>query len=258
MNPIIEIQVASLLMHAWSEVEHDLAYKVKKGNVSFEEYEALDEINGLVIAGEIALQRLQRITQARIREGSKVFSSHYQLANFLYEKAKETIEKGDIFLGDVESLYILYEKTNRISFKKVENDLEKIDFSSNTPVAQQLIDLHTDTKLRESQLVIANKSNKSMYGISLDETSLGLFLKSWIRLEKQLDSMIKEKGYIIKRPQDRDAVLRGGDIISPNLQGEYYQLKKIRNKIVHGLDIPTSEDFNRYVQQINDLISYLN
>ena len=25
-NPVMEIQIASLLMHAWSEVEHDLAY----------------------------------------------------------------------------------------------------------------------------------------------------------------------------------------------------------------------------------------
>lgn len=30
-NHIIEIQVASLLMHAWSEVEHDLAYKQNRG-----------------------------------------------------------------------------------------------------------------------------------------------------------------------------------------------------------------------------------
>ena len=85
-NPLIEIQVASLLMHAWSEVEHDLAYKTMKGEVSFDEYESLDEINGLVIAGEISLQRLQRLSQARIESGEKTITDHYQLSAYLLEK----------------------------------------------------------------------------------------------------------------------------------------------------------------------------
>lgn len=62
----IEIQVASLLMHAWAEVEHDLTYKQKKGTVSYDERESLDEINGLVLTGELSLQRLQRISELRI------------------------------------------------------------------------------------------------------------------------------------------------------------------------------------------------
>ena len=74
----VEIQVASLLMHAWAEVEHDLAYKQKKGVVSFDEYEALDEINGLVIAGEISLQRLQRLSELRIASEKETFRNHYQ------------------------------------------------------------------------------------------------------------------------------------------------------------------------------------
>ena len=42
-HPItIEVQVASVLMHAWSEVEHDLAYKKMMGNVTEEEYACLD------------------------------------------------------------------------------------------------------------------------------------------------------------------------------------------------------------------------
>lgn len=49
-----EIQVASLIMHAWSEVEHDLIYKPMQGTLSEEELSILDELNGLVLAGEIA------------------------------------------------------------------------------------------------------------------------------------------------------------------------------------------------------------
>ncbi len=41
-------------MHAWSEVEHDLTYKPMQGTLSEEELSILDELNGLVLAGEIA------------------------------------------------------------------------------------------------------------------------------------------------------------------------------------------------------------
>ncbi|UGB04823.1 RelA/SpoT domain-containing protein [Leclercia sp. G3L] len=53
----VEIQIASVLMHAWSEVEHDLVYKPMSGGASKEELMILDEINGMVIAGNIALER---------------------------------------------------------------------------------------------------------------------------------------------------------------------------------------------------------
>ena len=45
----IEIQVASVLMHAWSEVEHDLIYKPLQGTLSEEELAIIDELNGLVL-----------------------------------------------------------------------------------------------------------------------------------------------------------------------------------------------------------------
>ena len=54
-------------MHAWSEVEHDLIYKPMQGTLSEEELAILDELNGLVLTGEIALERLQ----AAGNEGSR-------------------------------------------------------------------------------------------------------------------------------------------------------------------------------------------
>jgi ppGpp synthetase/RelA/SpoT-type nucleotidyltranferase len=82
-----EIQVASVLMHAWSEVNHDLAYKPLQGELSVEEYSILDELNGLVMAGEIALERLQRAGEARVAAEGRVFRSHYDLAAHLLNAA---------------------------------------------------------------------------------------------------------------------------------------------------------------------------
>jgi ppGpp synthetase/RelA/SpoT-type nucleotidyltranferase len=56
----IEIQVASVLMHAWAEVDHDLVYHPYAGKLSEAEYVLLDQLNGLVIAGELSLRQLQR------------------------------------------------------------------------------------------------------------------------------------------------------------------------------------------------------
>src|SRR5690606_20157049 len=67
-----EIQVASVLMHAWSEVEHDLVYKPFSGDLSKEELAILDEINGLVLSGEIALERLQSAMALRTSQSSKI------------------------------------------------------------------------------------------------------------------------------------------------------------------------------------------
>ena len=80
----VELQVASLLMHAWAEVEHDLGYKPETGQPSEDEFAILDEINGLVIAGEIALSGLQRAVEQRITSQGRQFKNPYDLAAYIY------------------------------------------------------------------------------------------------------------------------------------------------------------------------------
>ncbi len=78
----IEIQVASVFMHAWAEVEHDLVYKPQQGVLSVDDYSLLDQINGLALTAEVALQQLQR-TRAR---ATGPFHNHYDLASHIYTK----------------------------------------------------------------------------------------------------------------------------------------------------------------------------
>ncbi len=85
-HALIEIQVASILVHAWAEVEHDLVYKPLSGKLSEDEYAILDELNGLVLAGEIALERLQRAGEQRVRTAKERFSNHYELADYIFTK----------------------------------------------------------------------------------------------------------------------------------------------------------------------------
>ena len=63
-------------MHAWAEVEHDLVYKPYSGKLQEDELAILDEINGLVIAGEIALERLQKAITERTKRQKEIKSKY--------------------------------------------------------------------------------------------------------------------------------------------------------------------------------------
>lgn len=103
----IEIQVASVLMHAWSEVEHDLVYKPMQGTLSEEELAILDELNGLVLTGEIALERLQAAGNERIQNSKATFANQFELASYLYNYLSNNFLPEDIKLrmGNIELLF---------------------------------------------------------------------------------------------------------------------------------------------------------
>jgi ppGpp synthetase/RelA/SpoT-type nucleotidyltranferase len=68
----VEIQLTSLLMHSWSEVEHDLVYKSVNGKSSEEEAEILNEINECAANGEALLRRLEQSVAAREERDKKM------------------------------------------------------------------------------------------------------------------------------------------------------------------------------------------
>lgn len=255
----IEIQVASLLMHAWAEVEHDLTYKQKKGTVSYDEHESLDEINGLVLAGELSLQRLQRISELRIASEGKNFQSHYQLASFLYEQAVINASNPNPYLGDVETLFKLYEKKDRLTTKKIENDLLKVDWSDDTPVAQQLIDLYANSSVNAMQLVISNKARKSFPSnhSAVSDSKIGKFLRKWVSLEKRLSQLLLKYGYSFSRPGGIHRSIVESKILPDNIFIEYNILRQVRNKLVHDMEIPDESDFDRYMNLIDQVSSFL-
>ena len=261
-NPRIEIQVASLLMHAWSEVEHDLTYKQKKGTVSYDEYESLDEINGLVLAGELSLQRLQRISELRMSSEKKEFENHYQLASFIYDKAT-FLQKSNIYLGDVETLFKLFKNKDRLTAKKIENDISKIDWYDDTPIAQQLIDLYADSSVHASQLVIANKAKKSYEVLpdnltTIDNSQIGIFLRKWVGLEKMLSELLLYKqSRSTNRPGGIHRAVVDANIFPEHVFEKYNTLRKVRNRMVHSFEMPDEHDFERYMGMMDEISNLL-
>lgn len=78
----VEIQVASVLMHAWAEVTHDLIYKPEKGKLAPQEMKLLNDLNQIVQAGEAQLEKLQEAIEGRTSEDLR-FEIAAALANNL-------------------------------------------------------------------------------------------------------------------------------------------------------------------------------
>jgi ppGpp synthetase/RelA/SpoT-type nucleotidyltranferase/Tfp pilus assembly protein PilF len=142
-NTLIEIQVASLLMHAWAEVEHDLLYKPFSGEISSEEYQILDELNGLVLVGEIALQRLQKAVKNRVSEVGKDFNNHYELAMFLYNKLGSPTQesKAELVLGRVDLLFNSIKATHYNKPETLKELIISIEPDTRSkPIVEQIMD----------------------------------------------------------------------------------------------------------------------
>lgn len=82
----VEIQIGTLIMHVWSEIEHDMLYKPlasQDQKISREEEQVLDIINGIVMTGEGALRQLEtcieRRQDQRTKDKSAFAISHYEL-----------------------------------------------------------------------------------------------------------------------------------------------------------------------------------
>ncbi|KAM0322460.1 hypothetical protein ACHAQA_009529 [Verticillium albo-atrum] len=63
---IVEIQVVTVVMNAWTQVEHDIIYKTEENKTqSKEEIGILETFNGIVMVGEEALKQLETIQRSR-------------------------------------------------------------------------------------------------------------------------------------------------------------------------------------------------
>ncbi|MBQ8239969.1 MAG: RelA/SpoT domain-containing protein [Bacteroides sp.] len=281
-NPLIEIQVASVLMHAWSEVEHDLAYKNMMGQVSMEEYEALDEINGLVIAGEVALNRLDRLSQERLRKEGGKLASHYALATYLEdwledrrdkwikaagkadktrteEALRQAAEEQKLFaLGDVKALFLMYTNGGKKTWdtkKIVKNDLKELEFDPAVPLAHQLEAMHEEMKRAMELPKPPAPPKKAQEPFRVAEPALlGEYLCDWINLQRQLKNTLRLHGFRGYSDSEVYSFVGENFDLSEGLRRSYRTLYLERNKVIHGNFTPTSAYLRR---QREDMAEFL-
>ncbi|MDJ1473378.1 RelA/SpoT domain-containing protein [Xanthocytophaga flava] len=144
LNNKVEIQVASVLMHAWSEVEHDLVYKPFSGDLTLTELALLDQINGLVLTGEIALELLQKAmaerTSNQLQQSTKSQPSRELLSNFIRSRLTDEQRKG-MRIGNIFLLDLFFQSLTSINFKILDNYINKLNHNSTEDIAEQLLNM---------------------------------------------------------------------------------------------------------------------
>ncbi|KZZ91157.1 RelA/SpoT [Moelleriella libera RCEF 2490] len=68
---LVEIQITSLAMHVWSEVEHDLVYKARYGTATLDELQILHGVHGSIRSAEALLHQLRTSMATRFQVDTK-------------------------------------------------------------------------------------------------------------------------------------------------------------------------------------------
>jgi hypothetical protein len=250
-------------MHAWAEVEHDLVYKPLGGDLSEEEYATLDQLNGLVIAGEIGLETLQKAGETRVASSGRQFANHYDLAVYLLGRAASISNKtiSESGLGRVDLLFDMLAKIGITTSRQLKRYLEALhDNFEQRPLADQVIDallIEDPTRYDLYRTVRAQRPWLPVQSASGEEESyrqVGLFMAKWIELEVLLRQSVPAKrpnGVAI--PFGRDLVQQG--LLDENMASEFDRLRRVRNSLVHGIETPAPEELEDAVKRINVILA---
>lgn len=203
---LVEIQIASALMHAWAEVEHDMTYKPKVGSLSDEENRILDELNGMVLSGEIALERLQKAFNQRISKIQHSFNNHFELAALIREKIKMDLPY-NTYMGRAD---ILHRFLQKIDMDKPKDIFVYIEAAGNLKqtrtIVRKMVDLiledypeyynsYIDAKY-EVYGITAHLAEESLAFIQRDNSKLYEFVELWGEMEKEAKKLYDAKQII--------------------------------------------------------------
>jgi len=263
----VEIQVASVLMHAWSEVEHDLVYKPLSGEVSEDELAILDQLNGLVMAGEIALERLQRALKIRTSQSNQSFNNHYELATYLYSVFgdRDNDRKFDnLVLGRVDILFSFLKEIKKENADDIKVYLNNyFDVDDERSIVNQIIDYILEEN-KEYYIIYHNVrkdlSNRNPFrekksGSKSNETQLiGAFFEKWIELENILKGLQPENKHLVYSHRNSLEYDSNNLNHDKRLYHDFDYLRNIRNRLVHGIEMPSNDSLIETTYAIQHLI----
>lgn len=251
-SKIVEIQVASVLMHAWSEVEHDLVYKPLSGNVSEDELAILDEINGLVMAGEIALERLQKAYAERTKRNKEI-TDRYQLSMLVLNNFKN-LDLTKVELGDTSLLNHYLQAVSKMDTDEVLKSFEKVNLNYSESVTDQIL-MDIISKDYDNNLIKYLTSFTKETETVIDYF---IFLKVWIILEKAI-LRINEQNQNIPVIKSLAAFPIYEDFLdfTEEESSTLKQLRILRNKLLHGYNSITNMEMDYSTKKLKEITSDL-
>ena len=266
----IEVQVASVLMHAWSEVEHDLIYKPLEGALSDDEYAILDELNGLVLAGEVALGRLQKAGERRVGQAQRTFANHYELALYLLGEslAGDNGRLRDSDLGHVDVLFEFLRRCGLNTPNALQQYLQALDTDfEQRPVADQIIDrvlaedearyaIYEEVRRLNDAYTPLETPAASLSSSSRDQAA-GEFINVWMRLETLVRNTAISSGQpATLLPSSK--VLRANDLLNDDqMLNDVDRFRRMRNNLVHGPERPPTQDLRDAAARLREILGHI-
>jgi ppGpp synthetase/RelA/SpoT-type nucleotidyltranferase len=257
----IEIQVASVLMHAWSEVEHDLDYKPLAGNLSDDEYGILDLLNGLVMTGEIALERLQKAGEARVASSGRKIANHYDLAVHLLSAAGDITDKpiSESGLGRVDLLFDFISVLGIDTPELLQPYIDALHGNVELrPLAEQIIDALLAEDPERYKIYDSIRAQRPWARIKTEADSetyryIGMFMARWMELE----ALLRELSPPSTRPVsilEAARKIMGSSLLTEEMFREFDQLRRMRNLLVHGFELPAIADLEEATRRLDIIL----
>lgn len=168
-----EIQVCSLLSHVYNEIEHDLQYKPRTGNLSKDEKLLIDQLGLITKSGDITIQRLLEATNERLKlqEGEFVDVHDFTV------RMGELLNIGELFANNAGLLYD--------EFLNLKLDSPETIISELLTKGETLIDVAKYEYDKLTQYIARRNIN-----ITIDKTSSDLLLL--VLLRKKIITILKD------------------------------------------------------------------
>lgn len=257
----VEIQVASVLMHAWAEVEHDLIYKPLNGNISYEEHQILDEINGLVLSGELALARLQTAVERRLEE-NKPFNNKYDLHIFLNRYLLNNFPKIKSYnIGRADYLFEFIKLIELNDPDKISSYLENINFEDE--IADQIIRqiLKDNPKLKNKYIETIKNIKLNNLNFSKNHNKrLNDLVIGWTELQQTLERHAANRDKMLRPYKNNISQIQKqySNIIDSNVLRQIESISKIRNQISHSFEQLPLKQLNEANKQLGEVMKKIN
>lgn len=254
-DAVIEIQVATVLMHAWSEVEHRLVYKPEQGEPGEEEKRILDELNGLVLSGERMLKRLQEATEQRQQREAALPRDPSNLSTMVERLVRREVPDSpkDLDIGTLDALSAFLKKADFKYPDDLKPYLKWIDPTSpDNPIAYQILDstaadndhLEVDlaATLTEAHLRNPFAMPEEVSMPESDIKAIGYFVSVWVALERLLRRIVEKRlPGTDSRGLMSAGMLQKHQLFTQDILKEIDNIRKMRNRLLHGASPPTAD-----------------
>ena len=224
----------------------------------------------MVQSGEIALEQLQRAAEIRVARHDNKFSNHYDLAGYLFEKTKNRRAGAEEpVMGRVDVLFDLLQELGIDSPDGISKYVESLSVEpERRPIAEQIIDEIIAAEPKRYEVfskIRVKREGKSPYRTVLQgpdssdqERAIGFFMSQWIAFEKRLREIGRDRGIddrllISASPR----MFRQLMILDDTVIGEVEHLRRLRNNLVHGVEMPNADLIMEAGQKVRDILDTL-